>query len=215
MSTSVQLVLPALRAFVSTLQVPTLARPAGLGLDRLLMDWDVKVRKDFTEMLVNNDKLFAYSWEFVPFVQMLTSVLRVACVLEGCVPTHWDPSPAPNVKLATDYPKTGRDVKVHSTSSFSFSKTISVVKNLLNTCVYFVSSLLNSALLLIWSFSKYYSVLLQSYMCVFPSDIDECRSLSICSNGICLNSEGSYTCENCPTGYTVSLDGELCQGGFI
>uniref|UniRef100_A0A3P9BQ05 Latent-transforming growth factor beta-binding protein 2 n=1 Tax=Maylandia zebra TaxID=106582 RepID=A0A3P9BQ05_9CICH len=46
---------------------------------------------------------------------------------------------------------------------------------------------------------------------VFFPDIDECQSLSTCVNGICLNSEGSYTCENCPTGYRVSFDGELCE----
>lgn len=50
---------------------------------------------------------------------------------------------------------------------------------------------------------------------MFLSDIDECQSLSTCANGICLNSEGSYTCENCPTGYKVSYDGELCEGEFI
>lgn len=49
---------------------------------------------------------------------------------------------------------------------------------------------------------------------VFRTDIDECQSLSTCANGICLNSEGSYTCENCPTGYGVSYDGELCEGLF-
>lgn len=47
---------------------------------------------------------------------------------------------------------------------------------------------------------------------VFHTDVDECQSLSTCANGICLNSEGSYTCENCPTGYRVSYDGELCEG---
>lgn len=51
--------------------------------------------------------------------------------------------------------------------------------------------------------------------CVFYSDIDECQSLSTCANGICLNSEGSYICENCPTGYRVSYNGELCEGWFI
>lgn len=49
---------------------------------------------------------------------------------------------------------------------------------------------------------------------VFHIDIDECQSLSTCANGICLNSEGSYTCEECPTGYRVSYDGELCEGWF-
>lgn len=50
-------------------------------------------------------------------------------------------------------------------------------------------------------------------VCICP-DIDECQSPSTCANGICLNSEGSYTCENCPTGYRVSYDGELCDGEF-
>ena len=44
------------------------------------------------------------------------------------------------------------------------------------------------------------------------SDIDECLSASICNNGICLNSDGSYSCTACPTGYLVSSDGELCAG---
>lgn len=47
---------------------------------------------------------------------------------------------------------------------------------------------------------------------VSPPDIDECRSGSVCANGICLNSEGSYSCITCPSGYSVSLDGELCEG---
>lgn len=47
---------------------------------------------------------------------------------------------------------------------------------------------------------------------VFSTDIDECQSLATCANGICLNSEGSYTCEHCPAGYRVSYDGELCEG---
>lgn len=49
-------------------------------------------------------------------------------------------------------------------------------------------------------------------MHVLSVDIDECQSLDTCANGICLNSEGSYTCENCPAGYKVSYDGELCEG---
>lgn len=44
MSMSAQLVMCALRESASTQQVPTHARTVGLGLDRLLMDWDVKVR---------------------------------------------------------------------------------------------------------------------------------------------------------------------------
>lgn len=49
-------------------------------------------------------------------------------------------------------------------------------------------------------------------MRVLSVDIDECQSLDTCANGICLNSEGSYTCENCPAGYRVSYHGELCEG---
>lgn len=43
MSTSVQLVTCALRESASTLQVHSLARTAGLGLARQLMDSDVKI----------------------------------------------------------------------------------------------------------------------------------------------------------------------------
>uniref|UniRef100_A0A8K9XCA5 Latent transforming growth factor beta binding protein 2 n=1 Tax=Oncorhynchus mykiss TaxID=8022 RepID=A0A8K9XCA5_ONCMY len=46
---------------------------------------------------------------------------------------------------------------------------------------------------------------------VSPPDIDECQSGSVCANGICLNSEGSFSCITCPSGYSVSLDGELCE----
>uniref|UniRef100_A0A4W4F2N7 Latent transforming growth factor beta binding protein 2 n=1 Tax=Electrophorus electricus TaxID=8005 RepID=A0A4W4F2N7_ELEEL len=46
---------------------------------------------------------------------------------------------------------------------------------------------------------------------LFLTDINECLSLYMCPNGICLNSEGSFSCYNCPTGYNVSADGELCE----
>uniref|UniRef100_A0A3B4BZ25 Latent transforming growth factor beta binding protein 2 n=1 Tax=Pygocentrus nattereri TaxID=42514 RepID=A0A3B4BZ25_PYGNA len=45
----------------------------------------------------------------------------------------------------------------------------------------------------------------------FLTDIDECLSLSTCPNGICLNSDGSFSCVDCPTGYSVSADGERCD----
>uniref|UniRef100_A0A8C7FLQ2 Latent-transforming growth factor beta-binding protein 2-like n=1 Tax=Oncorhynchus kisutch TaxID=8019 RepID=A0A8C7FLQ2_ONCKI len=48
-----------------------------------------------------------------------------------------------------------------------------------------------------------------SFTCT--SYIDECQSGSVCANGICLNSEGSYSCITCPSGYSVSLDGEVCE----
>lgn len=42
---------------------------------------------------------------------------RVTCVLVGCVPTRRDPTPVPDVRLATECLKTGRGVKVNSICS--------------------------------------------------------------------------------------------------
>lgn len=45
------------------------------------------------------------------------------------------------------------------------------------------------------------------------TDIDECeRNPLLCQGGICHNTEGSYECE-CPTGYSLSADGSVCEGG--
>uniref|UniRef100_A0A8B9JQJ1 Latent-transforming growth factor beta-binding protein 1 n=1 Tax=Astyanax mexicanus TaxID=7994 RepID=A0A8B9JQJ1_ASTMX len=52
---------------------------------------------------------------------------------------------------------------------------------------------------------------LVSPLFVFYTDVDECLILSMCRNGICLNSEGSFSCVDCPTGYRVSGDGERCD----
>ena len=52
-------------------------------------------------------------------------------------------------------------------------------------------------------------------VCVSLSDVDECQSQALCVNGVCVNSEGSFSCISCPPGYTVSADGELCQGASL
>lgn len=45
---------------------------------------------------------------------MWTSAPKVTCVLVACVPTRRDPTPVPDVRLATECLKTGRGVKVNS-----------------------------------------------------------------------------------------------------
>ncbi len=155
---------------------------------------------------------------------MWMSVPRVTCALVACVPTHRDPTPAPDVRLATECHKTVRGVKVNSISSCSphslkTVRTVTTIKDLLNTQLWAVcQSHIKTSLLCNGIPSTYYSVfiVMSMHVCagvpVFCPDVDECQSLSTCANGICLNSEGSYTCENCPTGYRVSYDGELCEG---
>lgn len=76
MSTSVRLVTCALQEFASTMQVPTLARTAGLGLDHLLMDWDAKVwnRLIYTQLYftTNTDRWW---WFLCPVVVTLLFLL--------------------------------------------------------------------------------------------------------------------------------------------
>lgn len=44
------------------------------------------------------------------------------------------------------------------------------------------------------------------------SDIDECVAMiGICTNGRCINTQGSFTCQ-CPVGYTLSSDKQHCRG---
>lgn len=43
----------------------------------------------------------------------------------------------------------------------------------------------------------------------FLIDINECNDSTICGNGVCINTIGSYTC-NCSTGY--KFDGQTCIG---
>lgn len=46
----------------------------------------------------------------------------------------------------------------------------------------------------------------------FPSDIDECALPTTCPRGTCTNTEGSFTCITCQPGFTVSEDGQQCEG---
>uniref|UniRef100_A0A667YB70 Latent-transforming growth factor beta-binding protein 2 n=1 Tax=Myripristis murdjan TaxID=586833 RepID=A0A667YB70_9TELE len=63
----------------------------------------------------------------------------------------------------------------------------------------------------IWAACQVKMVMMKLFCFAHMLNIDECQSLSTCVNGICLNSEGSYTCNTCPTGYKVSYNGEICQ----
>ena len=45
------------------------------------------------------------------------------------------------------------------------------------------------------------------------SDIDECKS-GPCSNGKCINSDGSFRCE-CQPGFTLGADGKTCLGELL
>uniref|UniRef100_A0A8D1F804 Latent-transforming growth factor beta-binding protein 2 n=1 Tax=Sus scrofa TaxID=9823 RepID=A0A8D1F804_PIG len=43
------------------------------------------------------------------------------------------------------------------------------------------------------------------------SDVDECASRASCPTGLCLNTEGSFTCSACESGYWVNEDGTACE----
>lgn len=57
----------------------------------------------------------------------------------------------------------------------------------------------------------HFFLLSHSPSCVY-ADIDECLARATCPSGLCLNTEGSYSCMSCDTGYTVSRDGSICEG---
>ena len=45
------------------------------------------------------------------------------------------------------------------------------------------------------------------------ADIDECKDngTSLCQNGRCINTDGSYECF-CPPGYILDSNGRICVG---
>lgn len=43
-------------------------------------------------------------------------------------------------------------------------------------------------------------------------DIDECLAPGICPTGVCVNTEGSFSCMACDPGFTVAPDGLSCEG---
>uniref|UniRef100_A0A8C7Y609 Latent-transforming growth factor beta-binding protein 2 n=1 Tax=Oryzias sinensis TaxID=183150 RepID=A0A8C7Y609_9TELE len=47
--------------------------------------------------------------------------------------------------------------------------------------------------------------------CVCLSDVNECLGSSVCPGQMCLNTQGSYTCRSCQTGFQLSEDGHTCQ----
>ena len=44
------------------------------------------------------------------------------------------------------------------------------------------------------------------------SDLNECAEGDLCLGGVCRNTEGSYICTDCRTGYQVSEDQQRCEG---
>ena len=53
------------------------------------------------------------------------------------------------------------------------------------------------------------------YLLSFCStDINECATSNACPTGICTNTEGSYICTNCQSGFIKSPDGQRCEGTF-
>lgn len=46
------------------------------------------------------------------------------------------------------------------------------------------------------------------------TDIDECQHRSLCVNGHCRNTEGSFRCV-CNQGYTLSSTGDQCEGKLV
>lgn len=47
------------------------------------------------------------------------------------------------------------------------------------------------------------------------SDVNECASRASCPTGLCLNTEGSFACSACESGYWVNEDGTACEGNPV
>lgn len=45
-------------------------------------------------------------------------------------------------------------------------------------------------------------------------DVNECAVSNACIGGMCINTPGSYVCENCRLGFGPSADGLSCEGSF-
>lgn len=54
-----------------------------------------------------------------------------------------------------------------------------------------------------WVMSAFYVSLL---------DVNECALSNTCFGGMCINTPGSYICENCKLGFGPSADGLRCEG---
>ena len=49
--------------------------------------------------------------------------------------------------------------------------------------------------------------------CLLFLDIDECVvDTTLCANGMCTNTDGSYTCSPCDSGYELNDDSTACNG---
>lgn len=53
-----------------------------------------------------------------------------------------------------------------------------------------------------------------SAFCVSLSDVNECAVSNACIGGMCINTPGSYVCENCRLGFGPSADGLSCEGSL-
>lgn len=47
--------------------------------------------------------------------------------------------------------------------------------------------------------------------CLLSADVDECSTSGVCSDGRCVNTEGSFLCE-CETGFTTNPERTACLG---
>lgn len=62
--------------------------------------------------------------------------------------------------------------------------------------------------------SKWYFQMCYVFTVSRATDIDECQHRSLCTNGRCRNTEGSFRCI-CSQGYTLSSTGDQCEGKLV